>query len=96
MRGCGLRIEEALAVSKEDFIEGGTVLRVMWQASKNGRQRERLKHRKRGEYRDVPVPSWLWGHGQGSAGRAVDAWPGRQDVSAVRDDLLSGSRELRR
>lgn len=60
MRGCGLRIEEALAVSKEDFIEGGTVLRVMWQASKNGRQREPLKHRKRGEYRDVPVPSWLW------------------------------------
>jgi hypothetical protein len=44
MRGCGLRIEEALAVSKDDFIEGGTVLRVMWQASKNGRQREPLKH----------------------------------------------------
>jgi Phage integrase family len=60
MRGCGLRIEEALAVSKEDFIEGGTVLRVMWQASGNGRDREPLKHRKRGEYRDVPVPSWLW------------------------------------
>jgi integrase len=33
---------------------------VMWQASKPGRQREPLKHRKRGEYRDVPVPSWLW------------------------------------
>jgi integrase len=60
MRGCGLRIEEALAVSKEDFIEDGTVLRVMWQASGNGREREPLKHRKRGEYRDVPVPSWLW------------------------------------
>lgn len=60
MRGCGLRIEEALAVSKEEFIEGGTVLRVMWQASGNGRDREPLKHRKRGEYRDVPVPSWLW------------------------------------
>jgi len=60
MRGCGLRIEEALAVSKEEFIEGGTVLRVMWQASGNGRDREPLKHRKRGEYRDMPVPSWLW------------------------------------
>jgi len=60
MRGCGLRIEEALAVSKQDFIEGGAVLRVMWQASGNGRERDPLKHRKRGEYRDVPVPSWLW------------------------------------
>jgi integrase len=60
MRGCGLRIEEALAVCKEDFIEDGTVLRVTWQASGDGKGREPLKHRKAGEYRDVPVPSWLW------------------------------------
>jgi integrase len=60
MRGCGLRIEEALAVAKEDFIEDGTVLRVAWQASGDGKKREPLKHRKAGEYRDVPVPSWLW------------------------------------
>ena len=60
MRGCGLRIEEALAVCKEDFIEDGTVLRVAWQASGDGTKREPLKHRKAGEYRDVPVPSWLW------------------------------------
>ena len=60
MRGCGLRIEEALAVCKEDFIEDGTVLRVAWQASGDGKKREPLKHRKAGEYRDVPVPSWLW------------------------------------
>jgi integrase len=60
MRGCGLRIEEALAVCKEDFIEAGTVLRVAWQASGDGKRREPLKHRKAGEYRDVPVPSWLW------------------------------------
>ena len=60
MRGCGLRIEEALAVSREDFIEDGTVLRVAWQASRDGKRREPLKHRKAGEYRDVPVPSWLW------------------------------------
>jgi integrase len=59
MRGCGLRIEEALAVCKEDFIEDGTVLRVAWQASGDGTKREPLKHRKAGEYRDVPVPSWL-------------------------------------
>jgi integrase len=60
MRGCGLRIEEALAVGKEDFIEDGTVLRVAWQASGDGKKRVPLKHRKPGEYRDVPVPSWLW------------------------------------
>jgi integrase len=60
MRGCGLRIEESLAASKGDFIEGGAVLRVMWQASRDGRRRDSLKHRKAGEYRDVPVPSWLW------------------------------------
>jgi len=60
MRGCGLRIEEALAVSREDFIEDGSVLRVAWQASGDGTRQEPLKHRKAGEYRDVPVPSWLW------------------------------------
>ena len=60
MRGCGLRIEEALAVSKEDFIEDGAILRVMWQASRDGSKRMPLKHRKQGEYRDIPVPSWLW------------------------------------
>jgi integrase len=60
MRGCGLRIEEALAVCKEDFIEDGTVLRVTWQASRDGSKKMPLKHRKQGEYRDVPVPSWLW------------------------------------
>jgi integrase len=60
MRGCGLRIEEALAVSREDFIEDGSVLRVAWQASGDGARREPLKHRKAGDYRDVPVPSWLW------------------------------------
>ena len=60
MRGCGLRIEEALAVGKDDFIEDGHVLRVAWQASGDGKTRQPLKHRKPGEYRDVPVPSWLW------------------------------------
>jgi integrase len=60
MRGCGLRIEEALAVEKSDFIEDGATLRVMWQASRDGATKQPLKHRKRGEYRDVPVPAWLW------------------------------------
>jgi integrase len=60
MHGCGLRIEEALEVEKKDFIEDGTVLRVSGQASRDGRTKEPLKHRNPGEYRDVPVPSWLW------------------------------------
>jgi hypothetical protein len=30
MRGCGLRIEEALAVEKADFKDNGSYLRVMW------------------------------------------------------------------
>ncbi len=54
MRGCGLRIEEALAVCKEDFIEDGTVLRVGWQASGDGTKQDPFKHRKAGDYRDVP------------------------------------------
>jgi integrase len=58
MRGCGLRIEEALAVCKEDFIEDGAVLRVAWQASGTARSGT-PKHRKAGEYLDVPVPAWL-------------------------------------
>ena len=60
MRGCGLRIEEALAVSKSDFRNGGKTLRVSGQASRDGRRKMPLKHRKEGEYRDVPVPAWLW------------------------------------
>jgi integrase len=60
MRGCGLRIEEALAVEKSDFIENGAILRLMWQASRDGSKKMPLKHRRQGDYRDVPVPSWLW------------------------------------
>jgi integrase len=60
MRGCGLRIEEALAVGKADFRENGTILRVYQQATRDGRETAPLKKRKRGEYRDIPVPTWLW------------------------------------
>jgi integrase len=60
MRGCGLRIEEALAVQKSDFRENGTVLRVTRQASQDGRNTLPLKHRKAGDYRDIPVPAYLW------------------------------------
>jgi integrase len=60
MRGCGLRIEEALGVDKADFRSGGRTLRVCGQASRDGRDKLPLKKRKKGEYRDVPVPAWLW------------------------------------
>ena len=60
MRGCGLRIEEALAVQKSCFRDGGTVLRVFEQSAKDGRTVMPLKHRKAGEYRDIPVPSYVW------------------------------------
>jgi integrase len=59
MRGCGLRIEEALGVHREDFLSART-LRLTGQASRDGRKKVPLKHRKAGEYRDVPVPAWLW------------------------------------
>jgi integrase len=59
MRGCGLRIEEAIAVHKEDFRSPRT-LRLTGQATRDGRRKVALKGRKPGEYRDAPVPGWLW------------------------------------
>src|ERR1700744_2751500 len=59
MRGCGLRISEALAVHREDFTEDGSVWRVSGQASASDDRKVPLKRRKAGEYRDVPVPAYL-------------------------------------
>ena len=59
MRGCGLRIAEAMGVHREDF-RSPRILRLAGQASRDGREKLPLKHRKRGEYRDVVVPAWLW------------------------------------
>ena len=50
---------QALAVHREDFLSPRT-LRITGQASRDGRKKLPLKHRKAGEYRDVPVPAWLW------------------------------------
>src|SRR5487761_106055 len=61
MRGCGLRIEESFAVQKSCFRDRGMVLRVFEQASRDGTKTMPLKHRKAGEYRDIPVPTYLWG-----------------------------------
>jgi integrase len=59
MYGCGLRIAEALAVRLDAFREGGRVLRVTEQA--NGPDTYKpLKAKRAGQYRDVPVPAWLW------------------------------------
>ena len=55
-----LRIEEALAFEKADFRDNGAILRVYQQATRDGQETAPLKKRKRGEYRDIPVPTWLW------------------------------------
>lgn len=59
MRGCGLRIAEAMAVKKECFRDGGKTLRVSEQIIRSGKVAP-LKARKAGEFRDIPVPSYLW------------------------------------
>jgi integrase len=45
-------------VHREDFRSPRT-LRLTGQASRDGREKVPLKHRKRGEYRDVIMPAWL-------------------------------------
>ena len=60
MRGCGLRIQEALAVQKSCFRDGGRTLRVYEQVNRYSTGTMALKHRKLGQYRDIPVPGYLW------------------------------------
>lgn len=59
MAGTGVRISECLAVRRDGFLDGGKRLRVGEQVSRAGGYGP-LKGRRPGEYRDVPVPSWLW------------------------------------
>lgn len=65
MRGCGLRISEALGVRRSDFRDANQVLRLSRQRAPDGKSDIPLKHRKEGEFRDVPVPSYvdgrMWG-----------------------------------
>jgi integrase len=56
MRGCGLRIGEALAV-RSDSVRGD-VLRIEEQVLSTGKLGP-LKHRKPGEYRDMPLPKYV-------------------------------------
>lgn len=58
-RGCGLRVSEALAVNMRNFRDGGRTLRVREQTETDGSGLRPLKHRRAGDYRDVPVPAWL-------------------------------------
>jgi len=62
-RAMGLRIRAALGVRKPDFrqrVDGTRYLHLCWQASENGRELEPLKHRKAGDFWDVPVPDMIW------------------------------------
>jgi integrase len=63
MLGCGLRISEALAVHTRGIREGGTVLRVEEQVLNYRKPGDPiivpLKARKVGEFRDIPLPTWL-------------------------------------
>jgi integrase len=57
MRGCGLRVSEALAVRKDCFGEG--TLRIFEQVRPDGRGTVALKHRRPGESREMPAPGYL-------------------------------------
>lgn len=57
MRGCGLRVSEALAIRKDCFREG--TLRIFEQVQPDGRGTVALKHRRPGESREMPAPTYL-------------------------------------
>jgi integrase len=62
-RTMGLRIREALGTEKADFRtrkNGERYLRLRSQASRDGRSRVPLKHRREGEGRNVAVPDYVW------------------------------------
>ncbi len=62
-RTMGLRIREALGTEKADFKlrrNGERYLKLRSQASRDGRSRVPLKHRKEGQGRNVPVPDYVW------------------------------------
>ena len=64
MRGCGLRPSEVLAVRGQPERPGGPGisggrLRIGEQRAAGGTGRAPLKARKPGEFRDVPVPSYV-------------------------------------
>ncbi|WP_224302393.1 site-specific integrase [Streptomyces olivaceus] len=56
MSGCGMRNGEAFAVNLNNIV-ADDVYRITEQVNRTTCQYERLKHRKAGEYRDVPLPA---------------------------------------
>ncbi|WP_245194911.1 tyrosine-type recombinase/integrase [Kitasatospora phosalacinea] len=56
MSGCGLRNGEALAVNVDNIV-ADDVYRITEQVNQTTKTYARLKHRKAGEYRDVPLPA---------------------------------------
>lgn len=61
MLGCGLRIGEAMAVRADSVRGNGKTLRVEEQVALDHHKSvlAHLKCRKDGDYRDVPLPTWL-------------------------------------
>lgn len=57
MRGCGLRLGEALGVQRNDFKNGA--LRLARQLAPDGTHYIPLKHRGEEDYRDIPVPDYV-------------------------------------
>lgn len=57
MRGCGLRLGEVLGVRGEDFNDGS--LRLSRQLAPNGQNTIPLKHRRAGDFRNIPVPAYV-------------------------------------
>ncbi|MFB7464648.1 tyrosine-type recombinase/integrase [Streptomyces sp. NPDC056224] len=55
MSGCGLRNGEAAAVNLDNIV-ADDVYRVTEQVNQSTRKYGPIKHRKKGEYRDVPLP----------------------------------------
>ncbi|MFF4728712.1 tyrosine-type recombinase/integrase [Streptomyces mirabilis] len=55
MSGCGMRNGEAAAVNMNNIV-ADDVYRITEQVNQTTRQYGRLKHRRAGEYRDVPLP----------------------------------------
>lgn len=56
MSGCGMRNGEAAAVNLDNIV-ADDVYRIREQVNQTTKSYARLKHRKAGEYRDVPLPA---------------------------------------
>ncbi|WP_420719410.1 tyrosine-type recombinase/integrase [Streptomyces sp. XY66] len=55
MSGCGMRNSEAVAVNIDNIV-ADNVYRITEQVNQATKDYDRLKHRKSGEYREVPLP----------------------------------------